>query len=151
MLIRERKVPVTPTPFAEACEDPLDARLACLRAHTPTTSAGPTPVHRETEEVERGPHRGRMTPVGALEPEVYEAGFGRMEFKPIPAKPLAQHAQQSLAGQVVLEGHHCIIGISDQKAPALQPWSRHGFQGILPPGCGSLLAADGGVPEVSSH
>ena len=57
----------------------------------------------------------------ASEPEVYETGLGRMEREPIPAKPLSQHVQQSFAGQVVLEGYHRVIGISDQLAP---PFSR---------------------------
>jgi hypothetical protein len=39
VLILKREVPVTPTPLAEADEGPLDARLACLHAQTPTASA----------------------------------------------------------------------------------------------------------------
>jgi hypothetical protein len=52
----------------------------------------------EAEEVEGGSHRRRMTPPRAFEPEVYEAGLGRVKLKPVPAKALAQHIQHSLAG-----------------------------------------------------
>jgi hypothetical protein len=52
----------------------------------------------KAKEVESRAHGRRMTPVGAFEPEVYEACLGRMELKSIPAEPLAQHIQQSLAG-----------------------------------------------------
>lgn len=62
---------------------------------------------------------------GAFEAEVYDAGLGRIELKPIPTKPLGQHAQQSLAGQVVLKGDHRIISVSDQLAPFLESRSRH--------------------------
>ena len=36
-----------------------------------------------------GPSR-RMTPFRAFEPEVYEAGLGRMQSKPVPIEPLTQ-------------------------------------------------------------
>jgi len=66
-----------------------------------------------------------MTPFRAFEPEVYEAGLGRMELKPVPTEPLTRHIQQSLAGQVVLEGDHHVISVSNQLAPPLEPRSRH--------------------------
>jgi hypothetical protein len=44
----------------------------------------------EAKEVERSPCCRRVTPVRASEPEVHEAGLGRMELEPIPAKPLSQ-------------------------------------------------------------
>src|SRR6516165_2687438 len=61
---------------------------------------------REAKKVECGPRRRSVTPTRALEPEVYEASFGRMKFQFIPAKSLTQHVQQQLAGQMVLEGDH---------------------------------------------
>jgi len=65
--------------------------------------------------------RRGMTPTRAFQPEVYEAGLGRTELKPIPTEPLAQPIQQSLAGQMVLEGDHRVISVSDQLASSLEP------------------------------
>ena len=53
VLVRELHVPVAPAPLAEGCKEPLDLRLACLHARSPSSPARPAPVHREAEEVER--------------------------------------------------------------------------------------------------
>ena len=67
----------------------------------------------------------------AFEPEVYEACLGRMELKSVPAEPLAQHVQQSLAGRMVLEGNHRIISISNQQASATEPRSHHALEPFI--------------------
>ena len=53
VLVRKRRVPVAPTPLAEISEESPDLRLACFHAQAPASPAGPAPVHREAEEVER--------------------------------------------------------------------------------------------------
>ncbi len=53
VLVHKLQVPVTPTPFAEGCEEPLNLRRACLHARAPSSLARPAPVYREAEEVER--------------------------------------------------------------------------------------------------
>ncbi len=56
----------------------------------------------EAEKVEGRPVCRGMLPLRAFEPEVYEAGLGRMEREPEPLKPLTQHGKQPLAGPEVL-------------------------------------------------
>jgi hypothetical protein len=46
-----------------------------------------------------------------------------MELEPIPTKPLTEHLQQSLAGQVILESDHHVVSVADQLSP-LGPRSR---------------------------
>ena len=66
-----------------------------------------------------------MTPLRASEPEVYEAGLGRMESKPLPIESLAQHVKQSPACEMVPKGDHRILGVSNQLAAAPVPRSHH--------------------------
>lgn len=68
-----------------------------------------------------------MARTRALEPEVYEAGLGRMKLKPIPTEPLIQHIQQSL----VLEGDHRVISVSHRLAPPLEPQSHHPLEPFI--------------------
>ena len=74
----------------------------------------------EAEKVEGRPVCRGMLPLRAFEPEVYEAGLGRMEREPEPLKPLTQHGKQPLAGPEVLKGYHRVVSIANQLAPAFQ-------------------------------
>ena len=123
VLFPERTMQVEPTPFRHGsqracitifCRYLTDDVLALLRL---------APHVREAEEVEGRPHRRRMPPIWTFEPEVYEAGLGWMELEPIPTKPLTEHLQQSLAGQVILESDHHVVSVADQLSP-LGPRSR---------------------------
>ncbi|MCP1737483.1 hypothetical protein M2209_008894 [Bradyrhizobium elkanii] len=121
----ERAMQVKPTPFRHGSQR---AGVTVFRRYLSDdilTLPRLTPHMGEAKEVECGPRRRGVTPTRALEPEVYEAGLGRMELKPIPTEPLIQHVQQSLAGQVVLEGNHRVISVSGQLASTFEPRSRH--------------------------
>jgi hypothetical protein len=114
MLFPERTVQVLSTPFRYCSQrSGITVFGRYLPNHVLTVPRQP-PDMGEAKEVEGGSHRGGVPPAGAFEPEVYEAGLGRVEPKPKAAKALAQHVQQSLAGPMVLEGHHGVIGVADQ-------------------------------------
>jgi hypothetical protein len=117
MLFAERAMQVLPAPFryrSQRASITVFGRY--LPNHVLTVPRQPPDVG-EAKKVEGGPHRGGMPPAGAFEPEVYEAGLGRVEPKPKAAKALAQYVQQSLAGPMVLEGDHGVIGVADQLTP----------------------------------
>src|ERR1700721_782871 len=86
---------------------------------------------REAEKVERGPHRCRVTSIWTSEPEVYEASLGRMEPKPVPAQSLAQQFRHSLAGPMVLKGHHRVVSVSNQLAPPFESRSCHFLEPLV--------------------
>lgn len=139
VLLAERTMQVEPTPFRHGSQR---AGVTVFRRYLSDdilTLPRLPPHMGEAKEVECGPRRRGMTPTGAFEPEVYEAGLGRMELKPIPTKPLGQHVQQSLAGQVVLKGDHRMISVSDQLAPSLESRSRH----LLEPFIQHVVQIDG--------
>jgi hypothetical protein len=54
-----------------------------------------------------------------------------MELEPKPAEPLAIYAQHSLAGQMVLERHHRVVGIADESAPALEERVCHPLEALI--------------------
>jgi hypothetical protein len=128
VLFPERAVQISPAPLGHGRKR---SGIAVFRRYLPDdilVPPRPSPHVGKAKEVESRPHSRRVAPSWAFKPEVYEAGLGRMELKSMPAEPLAQHVQQSLAGQVVLKGHHRIIGISDQQASTFEPRSHHALE-----------------------
>ena len=97
VLFPERAVQISPTPFRHGSERACITVFCRYLPHDVLTLPRPSPHVGKAKEVESRPLGRRMTPMRAFEPEVYEAGLGRMELKAIPAEPLAQHVQQSLA------------------------------------------------------
>jgi hypothetical protein len=79
----------------------------------------------EAEEVECGPVRGWMAiAIRPLEPEVHKARLVRMESESVPAETSAQRGECPLGGEVVLECHHGVVGVSHQDAPPLKARAR---------------------------
>jgi hypothetical protein len=128
VLFPKRAVQISPAPLGHGSERSGIAVFCRYLPHDVLAPPRQSPHVSKAKEVESRAHGRRMTPVGAFEPEVYEACLGRMELKSIPAEPFAQHVQQSLAGQVVLKGNHRIIGVSNQQASAMEPRSHHALE-----------------------
>ena len=128
VLFPKRAVQISPAPLGHGSKRSGITVFCRYLPHDVLTPPRPSPHVGKAKEVESRAHGRRMTPVGAFEPEVYEACLGRMELKAIPAEPLAQHVQQSLAGRVVLKGNHRIIGISNQQASAMEPRSHRALE-----------------------
>jgi hypothetical protein len=131
VLFPERVVQVSPTPLRHGSQRACVPVFCRYLPNDVLAIPGLAPHVGEAKKVERRSHRRRVMPTWASEPEVYEAGLGRMEQKPIPAKALAQHVQHSLAGQVVLKGHHSVISIADQLAPPSESRSRHPLEPLV--------------------
>jgi hypothetical protein len=118
VLFPERTVQILSTPFCHGSQrSGITVFGRYLPDHVLAVPRHPPHVGK-AEEVERGSRRCGVTPAGASEPEVYEAGLGRVEPKPKATKALTQHVQQSLAGQVVLEGNHSMPSMPG--APSLR-------------------------------
>ena len=77
----------------------------------------------QAKEVERGPTRLRVAcalcPLGA---EVDEACLVGMQCKPKPCKTLAQHRQDALSVDDVVERHHRVISKPDKGAVPREAW-----------------------------
>jgi hypothetical protein len=131
VLFAERTVQISPAPLGHGSERSSITVFRRYLPHDVLAPPRPSPHVGKAKEVESRAHGHRMTPMWAFEPEVYEACLGRMELKAIPAEPLAQHVQQSLAGRVVLKGNHRIIGISNQQASAMEPRSHHALEPFI--------------------
>src|SRR5574337_2061955 len=114
VLFAEGPVQIAPTPFRHSREGALVTVFRRYLTHNGLALPGRSPDMGEAEEVEGRPVCRRMSPLRAFEPEVHEAGLGRMERKPEPLKPLTQHGKQPLAGLKVLEGYHRVVSIADQ-------------------------------------
>jgi hypothetical protein len=99
VLFPERPVQISSAPLGHGSERSSIAVFRRYLPHDVLAPPRPSPHVGKAKEVESRAHGRRMTPIGTFEPEVYEACLGRMELKSIPAKPLAKHAQQSLAGR----------------------------------------------------
>src|SRR4030081_2559365 len=113
---------VSPTPVAD-CDQ--RAGKAALRRRLPHHVLALLRLHPgvgEAEKVERWLLAVWMRATSTLGTEVDKARLVGMKREPIPVKPLSQHFQDPFGVVVVLEGHHEVIGKSNQSTFSRQAW-----------------------------
>jgi hypothetical protein len=104
MLVRDRPMPVAPTPYRNRRQCSGVTVLCCYLSHHFLACPRPAPEMGEAEESERGTIRLRMvSPIWPIVAEINETRLVGMECEAIPGKSLAQDAQDPLGIEEVLE------------------------------------------------
>ena len=132
MLFADCPMQVMPAPVTHRSQCAGKPVLRRGLPHYILSLPGPHPDMSEAKEVERCATRCRVAhSIRSLEAEVDEACLLGMQCKAIPRKTLAQHSQNPLGAEEVLERHHKIIGIPDKGTSPLESWPHLGFEPFI--------------------
>ena len=117
MLVAEGPVAVSPTPVVHRAHRAGKAAFGRYLPDHVLPVPRPPPNMGQAEEVEVGPIRLRMAcAVCHRRAEVDDTRLVRVEREPEPIKSLAQHRQDALSVDKIVERHHRIVGEADKGA-----------------------------------
>src|SRR5262249_13658874 len=135
VLLLDRIVPMASAVLGDGRDRPSEPRHSSSQAPSPRTALRPTPVVRETQEVERG--RPLAAGLPASRPaEGQDAGLLGMEAQPIPGGTRWKHRHDPSGVLLALEAHDQVIGVTHEEGlpakprpdVALEPFIEHMVQ-----------------------
>src|SRR5690348_3486284 len=121
MLVAEGPVTVFPTPVVHRGHRTGKTAFGCYLPDHVLAVPRPSPDMGQAEEVKRGPIRCRMAcAISPLWAEIDDTCLVRVEREPKASKTLAQHRQDALSVDNVVERHDRVVSEADKGAIPLE-------------------------------
>ena len=121
VLVAQRPMPIASAPIPHGRQGPGKAPLGRELPHPRLTFPRLAPHVGKAQKVERGSVRLPMAcTIRAMVAKIDEPRLDRVEREPVPAKSLAQHAENPLGLLDCRDGQNTVVGIPHEDAVTLE-------------------------------